>query len=466
MKGYKASVTVFLSMIMLLLIGLVMCLIEVTKIHNMKVYRRVAAEGAIESVFAEYHMELQEMYGLFGLDASYRGSDFAEEKVLDRFDYYGGTWDEYEIETLQLMTDNHGASFLDQVIFYMKDATGLGFLEGILGMTQEWESIDIEEGAKGEEELTGLSDMKDTVSEDLENPLSSFLDFDFQGILNLVVEHKDSLSEGEVTLSELCSQRQRKTGYGSSVNLNYSDITTKPILVEYVMRILDNAGQLLSYTQGEEETVSLESSSEGEGNDTLQYQLEYLIGGKNSDQDNLKSVVHKLLLIRTPVNYACLKADSIKKAEVNVAAIAIAAAVGAVGTEHIIGESLLWAWSYGESMVDVRSLLSGGSLTLTKSSSQWQLELSNLLSFGNSSLPNVDSDEGMDYGEFLRILLYLESIETLTERGMDMVELGVRSGIGMEGFRLDYCISRIRLNLETQVGLGHSYSFPIEYGYR
>lgn len=447
-----------MSMVMLLLIGLIMCLIEVTKVHNMKVYRRLSAEGAIESVFAEYHIGLQESYGLLGLDAAYKSTDYSVENVLDRFRYYGGTWDTYEIETMQLMTDNQGAAFLDQVVFYMKNATGLSFLENMLGMTTEWEAIDIEEGAKGEEELTGLSGMKDTVEEETENPLSSFLDFDFNGILNMVVEDKDKLSIGEMELSGLCSQRQLQTGYGSTVGLDISDITTKLILVEYLLEQLDDAGTMLE-TNVENSEVDVQSP-------LLEYQLEYLIGGKNSDKDNLKSVVHKLLLLRTPVNYACLKNDSVKKAEVDITAIAIAIALGAVGTESAIAESLLWAWSYGESIVDVKALLSGGSLTLTKSSSQWQLGLSNLLSFGNSSLPNVESDEGMDYGEFLRILLYLESLDTLTMRAMDMMELEVATRDGFQEFQFDHCISRIRLNIENQVGMGYSYNFPIEFGYR
>lgn len=456
---YKGSVTVFLSMLMLLLIGLVMCLIEVTKVHNMKSYRRVVAEGAIGSVFGEYHASLQEEYGLFGLDASYKKGDFSLENVLQQFSYYGGEGEDSEVESLQLMTDNQGAGFLDQVLFYMEDATGMGFLEDILGMTDQWDSIDIEEGNKGESGLSDLGDMKDSVLEDMDNPLSEYFDFDFTGILHLVVDNKDALSDGKVELSTLCSQRQLEVGYGTSVSLGTASLTKKLSLIEYGLRTLGSASVLSEVNRNDEATVIV-------GEDTLSYQLEYLIGGKNSDQENLKSVVHKLLLIRTPVNYACLQGDSIKKLEVDVLATSIALATGAVGAESIIAESLLWAWSYGESIADIKSLLSGNSLTLVKNSDQWQLDLSGLLSFGSGTLTSGDGDNGMDYEDFLRMLLYLETLEDLTKRAMDMVELGVKNIGGMELFQLDHCISRMILNIETQVGMGYSYGFPIEFGYR
>lgn len=455
-KRYKASVTIFLSMIMLLLIGLVMCLVEVSKVHNMKSYRRVAAEGAIESVFAEYHTNLQKEYGIFGLDAGYKQGDFSEDKMLQRFTYYGGVGDESTIESLQLMTDNQGVGFLDQVMYYMKDTTGLSFLEDMLGVSQDWESMDIEEGNKGEVGLSSLGDLKDSVTDEEENPLSDFLGFDFNGILNLVVENKNALSQNGIQLDTVASQRQLESGYGTSISMDALAATKKVALIEYTLGMFSNASVLLA-SNGTIEPL---------GDNRLWYELEYLVGGKSSDQENLKSVVHKLILLRTPVNYACLQGDSAKKLEVTVLATSIALATGAVGTESLIEESLLWAWSYGESIVDVKSLLSGHSLSLSKSSSQWQLGLSGLLNLGNSNLASSTGEGAMDYGDFLRMLLYLESLDNLTARSMDMVELGVRCKDGTEVFLLDHCISRVELNIETQVGMGYRYSFPVEFGYR
>lgn len=460
-KKYKASVSVFLSMIMLLLMGLVMCLIEVTKVYNMQAYRRLMGEGAIESVFGEYHVGLQSHYGLFGLDGSYKSGDYSISNVMERYSFYGGNGDESQIVTLQLMTDNQGAGFLDQVMYYMLDSVGLSYLENMLGINTQWESIDIEEGEQGASGLADIGTMKDSLLGTEDNPLATFFDFDFNGILDLVWEDKNSLSTGEVDQSQLCSQRELEVGYGTTSTVDRGSVATKVGLSEYVLGVLDYADASTDASTD----VSTDANTDEES-DTLRYQVEYLIGGGDSDKENLKSVVHKLLLIRTPVNYACLQGDSVKKAEVEVVAIAIATATGALGTESLIAQSLLWAWSWAESIVDVRSLLSGGNLTLTKSSSQWQLDISSLMDFGSGSVEASKGEDGMDYKDFLRILLYLESIDTLTQRTMDMVELSVKNIDGMEQFKLDHCISRLSLSIETEVGMGYSYSFPIEYGYR
>lgn len=57
----------------------------------------------------------------------------------------------------------------------------------------------------------------------------------------------------------------------------------------------------------------------------LAYQMEYIYGGRDNDMDNLKSVAAKLLFIREGVNFACLMADTGKRAQAEALATAIAA---------------------------------------------------------------------------------------------------------------------------------------------
>lgn len=463
---YKGSVTVFLSLIMFVLIAFVSGLVEVVKVHNMKVNKRVVSEGAIESVFAEFHSGLRKTYGIFGLDGAYESGVYSQEKILERFTFYGGNGDDVEVETLQLMTDNKGAGFLDQVMLYMTQTTGLSFVEGLLNLTPQWEDLEIEENENGENGLAQLEDIQGAVDPEEENPLSGFFDFDIQGILNFVVENKESLSEQEVTLDKLVSHRNLNTGIGTSVSLDYGKVTQKLALDEYVLNQLANAGDTLKSSPIEEAELNEEENTREEDRIGLQYQVEYIIAGKASDQENLKAVVHKLLLIRTPINYACVKADGVKSAEVNALAITLAAVTGSFATKEIISEALFWAWSYAESMADVRALLSGKYLTLVKTSEQWQLDISSLLNFGNESIESVGEESGMDYKDFLRILLYLEELDEVTMRTMDMVELGVQSLESVDAFYMDKCVSRLRFSAFVNVGLNYTYEFPLEYGYR
>ena len=56
----------------------------------------------------------------------------------------------------------------------------------------------------------------------------------------------------------------------------------------------------------------------------LHYQLEYLLAGKKSDQENLKAVAKRLLLIREGINASCLMADAGKRAQNSGTCLAIA----------------------------------------------------------------------------------------------------------------------------------------------
>lgn len=52
--------------------------------------------------------------------------------------------------------------------------------------------------------------------------------------------------------------------------------------------------------------------------------MEYILGGKNNDRENLKSVAAKLLLIRQGVNMAYLISDGGKRIQIETLSLAIA----------------------------------------------------------------------------------------------------------------------------------------------
>ena len=68
-------------------------------------------------------------------------------------------------------------------------------------------------------------------------------------------------------------------------------VLTRGIFQSYMMQ------HLTDYTSMEHAT------------DPLRYQLEYVIGGKNTDQENLKAVVYRLLAAREAANMMYLLQD-------------------------------------------------------------------------------------------------------------------------------------------------------------
>ena len=105
---------------------------------------------------------------------------------------------------------------------------------------------------------------------------------------------------------------------------------------------------------------------------------------------------------------------------------------------------VLLAWSYIESVLDVRCLLSGGSVPLVKKVNQWKSDIS----LGEEVLEKKEEKseshkEGFDYREYLQILLLLVKEETLVQRAMDIVEQNVR--LITPSFRMNHQIHGMRL---------------------
>lgn len=94
--------------------------------------------------------------------------------------------------------------------------------------------------------------------------------------------------------------------------------------------------------------------------------MEYLLEGKTSDQENLEAVLNKLLLIRMGLNFVYLQTDTAKQAEAGAMALALATAVALPMLEPVVKQVLLAAWAFGESVMDLRSLMSGKRVALVK----------------------------------------------------------------------------------------------------
>src|SRR5699024_11375654 len=64
--------------------------------------------------------------------------------------------------------------------------------------------------------------------------------------------------------------------------------------------------------------------------------------------------------------------------------------------------SLLAAWAYGESIMDLRALAAGKKVPAIKTKETWKLSLSNLLKLGTSEDAGTDSgeDDGTDYEDY------------------------------------------------------------------
>lgn len=180
----EGSITVYLSLILLLILSLLFTIIEGARVSIAKVYAERALTTSMDAVFAEYYGPLWEEYHIFGLNSS--GASDSEQKALMEaalMDYMSytfepekdlctenasGTWELYHISTDSLsvgnqvmLMDYQGQLLINQAVEYMKYkemGTGIELLLDKLSLLETPEKVSYvyENKQKVEEELVEI----------------------------------------------------------------------------------------------------------------------------------------------------------------------------------------------------------------------------------------------------------------------------------------------------------------------
>ncbi len=82
----------------------------------------------------------------------------------------------------------------------------------------------------------------------------------------------------------------------------------------------------------------------------MEYELEYVLGGKRNDADNLKIVVSELLAMREPLNMASLTASSQRQSEAMALAVTLAGVSANPAVIEAVKYGILVAWAFAESV--------------------------------------------------------------------------------------------------------------------
>lgn len=452
----RGEITVFLSLIFILLISFIGAVMESASIQMAKNYRRADMNRAIESVFAEYQKELLEEYEIFALDGSYETGQYSEQNLIDRLEYYGAGSMEQKILRIQFLTDDGCQAFWERVSSYMEQKYGLDIVKEWTGMTSVWGQQEDQAGkyqAEEQEKEQNLEDLLAANEGELpkeENPIDHVGELQSSPILELVMPKDKEVSNKQTDASELLENRELNEGYG-----DFSDVA-------------EEGGTLSSLLFGEYLLEHFSMFTDEEKTGTLAYELEYILEGKSSDRENLEAVVTKLMLLRFVPNYAYIQTDAAMKAEAEAMALTLCSLLAVPAITAAAAQVILLAWAYGETVMDLRSLLNGSRVPLVKSKESWQLSLSSLLKLGTDEdqSEGMDTEGGLLYREYLRMLLFLESRETSAIRTLGMIEQNLKGEHGQSYFRVDLCISRVEFQSEVNLRRGIRFTFPTYFGYQ
>ena len=478
----NGQITIVLSLVLTTMISLVLTLVEGARINAIRMQIEIVTDMGLDSVFAEYNRELLNEFQLFFIDTTYGqsipslnqttahlteymnynfNSDKGYEDLISK-DFLKLKVTDVEILMAAVASDEGGLVLKNQAIDYMEDKIGLSYFSIVMEQLQtvndhqlvklEASDSQVKMHDKMQEVLKTFTD-EDWESIKIDQPVDENEGVKVNGILPIVVEDTNSLSKKAICQENYASERLLTQGTGLCKRENITEGLLKELLFgEYILENCTN------YCEDE----NVENSTEIK---TLQYQQEYILVGKESDVENLEGTVNRILVMRELSNLIHIYQDSSKIAQADTLAATISALLMIPETQQIFKHMILFAWSYAESVNDIKILLEKGRVPLLKSESDWQLDIDSVLNNKNNSMHNKTSEEGLLYEDYIRILMALTDKGDKVMRLMDIIEMTLRDTKGNEFFRMDGCLDYLEARITVKSEFGYSFTIQRKYFY-
>ncbi len=431
---------------MILVVSTLLALLEASRFQDMRRLTKLQTELALESAFARYNVDLWEEYRILACNQNGLEKDIEQSgnrnaiRQKEGINFFQFVVSDIKMEDITRLTDGDGQIFFQEAVSYMERNLEYEIAkelysryEGIKNL-QETSEFDILNIKKALEELEKPSSSENSVGnkketilkehadeqiiQDKENLLEKMQALQEKGVLSLVIENANSLSDKKIDLSKTVSHRGISNG--KEMNATKSDWYTRILFQQYILTYLSN------YTQKE--------------NHAMDYEVEYLIVGEATEVANMKEVVTELLGIREVANFTYLMSNPVKVEQAGGLAVSI---VGSTLNPMLVGMvrlAILAAWAFAESILDIRTLLSGGKIALLKSDENWTLGVENISSVDEGYKMAKNCSNGLSYKEYLGILLLFEEETVLANRTMDMQELTLQTIFKRENFYFEECI--------------------------
>ena len=321
------------------------------------------------------------------------------------------------------------------------------------------------------------------IEPEVESPVDHILSLFTEGILSLVVEDMDSISKGSIneenlpsllasikaeesesdceSILEGCKDNQYNSDIKNMFAVDNSvanDLVEQLLLNQYQMDFFgdytqSDKGQTDDNSKLNEKSVSsgIEASNEMNENEaeinTLQYELEYIISGHNTDKENLSSVATKLIFLRTLMNFIYIFTDKEKNTSAYATAAALVGFTCLAPLVTLIKVVILFVWAMLEALVDTYALLDGRSVPLFKSKTTFKVTYKDLLTMSKSNIAGLarkypkgqEKIGDFSYSNYLRLFLIMNGTKKNCYRSMDIIQMNMQKELG-SGFYLSNCV--------------------------
>ena len=482
------SITPFLCLILGLMLSLILACMHSVRMASARTQILCAADIGLYSLFGQYDRTLFNRYGILAVDSSDGNGNLALSSMYDEYNFYmlpvlaqnaqnlvvknGG------FSGIRLLTDENGEGFYAQAIAYMDktkksqetkwvNVSAAVKAAGVKARALKEQHIlsryhtELEsalarslEASEAEEDLlSDGSQMTAAPGTPMVVPVAAAeMILGRDDLLDLIQE-KNNHPSGVHTPDSLL-QRQWNTGMPLLDPLEYDDSENgKRSFINYL------SIKLGCFTQ---------PSAGG-----LSCQREYLLFRKNSDEENLSRMAAQLFDIRLWFNYESMQSDPAATAQINEMTEEIQRHFIVPPDGGVIGRALGFSWSCAESLADVRLMMSGEEVSLTKGSGEFYTDLSGadqaflgeVSGFSGVSSGNGGNEEAWKYEDYLGALLFQEDRTDLIFGAMDIIEDSIRKE-GYPSFRMDCCVTGAEISQDIRANGKKTFTVNRMYAYR
>lgn len=423
----RGQITIFLSLLLIVMLLLGCTAIEIANICMNKSKVCQAVHGAVENLKAGYNRELFDRYHLLLLDKTNGGMGEASlEETINEYLAYTLEGEKLVINDIRLsevagVLDNDCEELKNQISEYMelywKKEAGENLVNYVLQEKRSTENIHAEIATGKSEESSKSSDWSG------DDPREVIREGTKEGVLNLVLPEGRKLSKTDIDTSELPSHGKTNFREPDMEYLDFSDV--EKLQETFKDEKTGNRNKLQENIYGVSYVLQCFDyfTCEREYGNLLECEAEYIICGKSNDYDNMQAVVNRLILHRLPVNMVSLLGDSSRLAEIESVAAVLSLAPGI--TYGAAKYLLIAAYSYAETIVEIKALLSGKHIPLIKNGDNWLTDITNPGGFAEISAKDYRGADSIDYKGFLMVLLG-ENVKDMYYRIGDVITINLR----------------------------------------
>ncbi|MCR4656390.1 MAG: DUF5702 domain-containing protein [Lachnospiraceae bacterium] len=445
----SGEISVFLALLLSVILSAILILEEDVRLEALRLKIELAMDEALCSCFSEYSQQLYKRFDLLFIDTGYKESEgdidrlsehlsaYISENISDKGSrsFLGLSLVDTKIRECRLASDGDGEIIMEQAVRFMKEYGELKYLPGI----------------RDDREDFNADDMGRRFFSEWDDRLSELYGYDLWD--NPSMRIRDQAEDSSFLLLQGTS--------GALYSFEYTDVPSKRelsrgVYAYHMPKSAESQEIFIEYL-----LQKLGCYTEAVGDQALTCELEYLISGNFSDKENLKAVFDRLMSHREEINLMLIMNSPDMLCEVEGMVLSCLQEEDE-RAKSLLGEAIIYAWAYAESLIEVNRLFCGGKCDMNASRSRFILPLEELDSF--TEYLGEGGGTGLSYKEYLGLMLYKCDLGDLKNRFMDIVEIYMQR-IENDSFRIDSLVEYVEAQSSFSSVSGYEKTIKRSYGY-